>query len=47
MRSVRSTAPDAEKAAVPWREPGRTAPAPEVLTARPEGYVECLLDRFA
>ncbi|WP_405687000.1 phosphotransferase family protein [Streptomyces sp. NBC_00057] len=40
-------APDAEKVAVPWRELGRTDLTPEVLTARLEGYVECLLDRFA
>ncbi|MFJ1678952.1 phosphotransferase family protein [Streptomyces sp. NPDC088251] len=39
-------APDAEKVAVPWRELGRTDLTPEVLTARLEGYVECLLDRF-
>ncbi|MFF8916697.1 phosphotransferase family protein [Streptomyces sp. NPDC015032] len=39
-------APDAEKVAVPWRELGRTELTSEMITARLEGYVECLLDRF-
>lgn len=39
-------APDAEKLAVPWREPGRTDLAPEVLGARLEAYAGGLLERY-
>lgn len=41
-----ASAPDAEKLAGPWRELGRTDLTPDVLTARPEGYVEALLERY-
>ncbi|MFE3942778.1 hypothetical protein ACFXPV_13055 [Streptomyces sp. NPDC059118] len=39
-------APDAEKAAAPWREPGRAGLTPEVLVERLETYVESFLEQF-
>jgi aminoglycoside phosphotransferase (APT) family kinase protein len=40
-------APDAEKAAVPWRELGRVDLTDSVLTQRLEGYIESLFSRYA